>query len=236
MEPIRDQIRSIKHELNRKEELLFERSILEKKLEGFRLKQSQFGAVPQKEELARIKNELRLLDHQIDLIEEKEADLLNLKQSLIQQLFWQEPDKKIAYEKAINEEEKHLNEITKLELGLAFVNRIDQHLIEIKTALNRVKRLNILSYLFGPNPNLIITQNWTALKELLGKPYPEVISSNIIHSFQKTKELLEKRWGFKRIEKELLPLQTEINKERALIERALTLLRGALRNIDNDWF
>lgn len=197
----------------------------------------------QKEFLEQANVKKRALDHLLDVYEEcSEETIQLLRAKLVNAILKQNPEELATYEHF----ELERGRISVLHAELQEISQVCARLNEmLKIVLEtrqRVRRQWILSYLFGPNPNVVITQqlrNAEILCEVTLESLEQHKTSELKDSVLKElhveikgflkdlHRLCQERWGFKTIDtaftkiaKTLTELQENFKGHIAIIEKA----------------
>ncbi len=173
--------------------------------------------------LASVEETKRELDLKLDEYELFSKEMsLHLRKELIQAILDNDPSKKSGYEKL----ERELQEKLALQETLAafgdMLNRMHELLKEVAGERKSVKKMNVLRYLFGKNPNVTImnslmgieksAQEILSLQDLLLERTVELAGLDALlkkcfESCRHLKELAGSRWGWKKLDNQVIPYQ-----------------------------
>lgn len=204
--------------------------------------------------LDQLKHKKSEIDHLLDVLEDNSPEKAgSLKSQLAEALIHRQPDQMEYYEKiksAIIQ-----NTVAKDELSHV-VHVLDKLAELIEKTLNirqSIKKRGILTYIFGSNPNVVITQHLQAAHLLTSTVLPIIKKNCLDHSLDdKVREnytalisFLEnfslkckERWGFKQIDIFFLPSWQNLKKHKEIFQNHLNkcLLDGQELNTKlNDW-
>lgn len=157
-----------------------------------------------KQELPFLKKRLRELDTLLDHLEEHSPEKIeNLENQLVDHILSQHPELHVEYE-GLQEALTHINmQLENLALIHKSLNNVKELLQRALEARQRVRRRGILSYIFGANPNQVISQHLHAIDEQIAHILPELNSDShrdfSVFLIELQKEC-KQRWGFHKID------------------------------------
>ena len=174
------------------------------------------------------------IDHILDELEEwTEEKVVAITVELISLILQLHPEQQLAY----NDLFSRLNDANHMEIHY---KTIESHLNQIIAALNtmitkrgEVKKRGVLSYIWGPNPNVIIGRSLkevcdTAEACLTCEPQSEVIRDEL-------KELMghcKGRWGFRTIDKVFIPAKQSLTGHREDIGQKRDQLKTEIQDLE----
>ncbi|MGK5593783.1 MAG: hypothetical protein ACSNEK_00295 [Parachlamydiaceae bacterium] len=159
--------------------------------------------------------QIHSLDRELDRWEEtEETDIQQLDELIISLLMKENPSLKEVYEKLKSQQASLQRRRIKAEKLLELLKHIEHLLANIQLARNRIKRQGLLSYIFGANPNLIVTQCLQGMitiikngKEIIEESKslstePEVIDSHtsLYLYLLELEEQCRKRWSYRHLD------------------------------------
>lgn len=202
-----------------------------------------------KKELDASNLQLKKIDQNLDRLEDlDDKHLIEVRNNLIQALLKAFPEELPNYENLCREM-SHFQAIeSENNTLLKFHCRII-HLLEIiKEVRAAIKRRWILSYLFGANPNIQITQSIQAILSLIEMDTPKLLDIQHHSRDEQTKALAsdslklaaqlkidsQKRWSYRHIDKHLLQDLGEFHNLAKLIETRTIEIKEARLALELD--
>lgn len=194
--------------------------------------------------LSSIKNSQQNIDDKMDDFEDFSLDMIEgLHQELILTILEKFPDQEESFEELTRKQNLSSNLHGKLDELQTHLQKISRLLDNTITERNRVKPRNLFKFIFGRSSNFMITKNLQEIKaytantlEIICDLEAQFARSEANNSIlQLLTELIvqiqmvaQKRWSYRKIDRNLIPLQKELKrlfnyikgeKERARAER-----------------
>lgn len=201
----KNQMQRLKNELDHAKKAFIKWNSLIKKREEleYQIEKMQLGSKGN-QELALLKKRLIELDTLLDHLEEHSPEKIeDLENQLIDSILSLYPQERIEYENLLQALSDSTLQLEKLRLIQKSLNNINLLLQKALEARHRVRRRGILSYIFGANPNQVISQHLHAIDKDIEFILPELDS----HSHQDLSVFLielqkecKQRWGFRKID------------------------------------
>jgi hypothetical protein len=219
--------------------LIIKREELESQIAILTEKDSNLFKKEEHEKLKLLKNKLRDLDHTLDHLEEHSIEkITELKKQLVLQILENQSEKKKEFESlqgAIFLNQEKLNHVETIYGNL---KQIDLLFNEVMQARERIKRLNILSYIFGGNPNVQISQHLSAIHDQIEILNPFIKEEELALFLKEVQQECKQRWGFKKIDQYFYNTHQKLKKylhveyqEKSKLEEKLQ----ALEKKEDDW-
>lgn len=199
--------------------------------------------------LNRIKETLQQLDEKLDDYELFSMEMvLFLRHELIKAILEAHPDQKAHYEKLTSSLDQQLDHIALSNTLTDSLEQIEKKLEIIVHQRELVRRRGILRYIFGPNPNALITASLKDAYRLASnlipkiegelKRYPEADDMKIaLHECQTiVTELTSKatsKWGWNKIDQEIIPLYYRVHEQNEKMKKAGDLLKQKIQEAQN---
>lgn len=182
--------------------LIIKREELETQIAILAVKDSNLFKKEEHEKLKLLKNKLRDLDHTLDHLEEHSIEKINeLKKQLISQTLQNQSEKKNEFESLQEAISLNQEKLSHIEIVYGNLKQIDFLFSEMMQTRERIKRLNVLSYIFGGNPNVQISQYLSAIYDQIEILNPFIKEEEELALFLKeVQEECKQRWGFKKID------------------------------------
>lgn len=184
-------------------------------------------------ELEAATSQLKKIDQNLDRLEDlDEKQLAEIRDNLIRSLLKTFPEDLPFYETLCREMERLQAIESETHTLLKFHHRIIQLLEAIKNVRAQIKKRWILSYLFGANPNIQITQSIQGLLSLIEMDTPKLLDIQQLGHDEQTKTLAaaslklasqlkvdgQKRWGYRHIDNHLLKRLNDFHDLAKLVE------------------
>lgn len=227
MEPLeRNKIRQLKKELDHVKKalikwnsLMMKREELEVKIEQKRLENDMDP------ELKLLKKHLRELDTLLDHLEEHSPDkMAQLEEKLIASILL-DPSLRKEYEEIIYSLEQTKQKSKSLDRIYQILAHLHALLKEVLEARQMIRKRGILSYIFGANPNQIISQHLHAIDEQIHLILPLIDDPKLDTFLQNLQKESRLRWGFKKID-------TVFEEAYVLLEQTLMHFQQELKTND----
>ena len=209
----KNQIQKLKKELNyaklaldKWNSLIKKREKLENEIEKMQVGDERHQGDPLLiQQLSYLKKRLRELDTLLDQLEEHSPERIeNLENQLIASILSCQPEQRVEYEKLQYELEQIRLKINSIKLINKDLSNIKQLLKGTLDARQRIKRQGILSYIFGANPNQIISQHLQAIDEqtkfLLSSLKDDNSYQELTIFLIELQRECKQRWGFGKID------------------------------------
>lgn len=168
---------------------------------------------------------------------------VNLRNELILAILEQNPSKVREYDNFSQKSQEQLQLQNTLNSLARALSRIDERLSEIIKERKSVKKLNVLRYLFGKNPNVSITNSligiersideilsWRDLTLMQASGSPEWLLQCFDRCVE-LKELAKRRWGWKRLDHEVIPYKRVIEEYETKLMEYQVLLENDIKNL-----
>jgi hypothetical protein len=177
----------------------------------------------------------RELDHALDEVEEVSLESVNqAKLSLIATIIEKYPEERLRInnlQEEISTREELAVEYQKME---DILQEASASIESVLTTRQTVKRKGIFSFLFGKNPNVIITSHIYRIRELIKQDLPKIeilagktkgeqyeLYGEVIVLFSHLKTECSKRWNYKRIDTTFIKARESIRE----LEMSFTKLK-----------
>lgn len=153
------------------------------------------------QQLSDLTNRLRKLDTLLDHLEEHSPEKIEmLENQLIDRILTLHPEQRIRYEQlqqALEQAELQMDNFQHLHKSLNNIIKLLKGALE---ARHRVKCRGILSYIFGANPNQVISQHLHAIAEQIGLILPWLNEAELSAFLIELQQECKQRWGFQKID------------------------------------
>lgn len=209
-ETLKQEIDRLKSELDQMELAFKRQELLLRKREELEIeieKLDHSRAFEEKAQLLKMmKNKRQEIDNSLDAIEENiEESILNLRTGIKQKMLLLYPEKEESYAQLSTEMERIKREKLFLQEISFQIETLLSILSKALEARQKIKRLGLLSYLFGENPTDVISMHLkgaeTQAKLLLDLINEQNANHTALLQFLSAfQEETQKRWGFKRMD------------------------------------
>jgi len=180
------------------------------------------------EKSRQLKKHLRELDALLDHLEEfSPQKVIVLENELISRILQLNPHLTLEFEKIAKGIYKSEEQHEQLRETYTVMIHLQSLLKEALKARQRVKQKGILSYIFGTNPNQVISQHLHAVSEQIDYILPKIKDGHQeLTSFLEELHLeAEQRWGFRKIDTYFAQAENQLN-------RHIEHMRGDLEELE----
>lgn len=238
LDALRQKLKLAQNALLKQSNLLLERDALHSKIDELTHElESDFYKEPEEinskqKQVALLKQQMIGLDHALDEIESiLQIDEETLKENLAMELLSRHPDEKLFYDNIKSQITTCKIQTSKIERWIQLCQQLIQLLETTQSVRQTIRRRGILSYIFGGNPTVIISQHLQAAELLIAKAEPELVTSEdtfkpTLREFSLFLKGLRKecgeRWGFNKIDTTMGQAVQILNQFRIKYESMLT--------------
>lgn len=191
----------------KREELEIFEIELQKKINEENAKQFPSKHVNEADEksLKLLKKKKQEIDRSLDSIGEDIHEQIEAQRAeLLTAIFQSYPDQKLYYTKMLDDLETVDQDLQKLSAANILCANLETSLLQIVTIRQEIRRKGILSYIFGTNPNVAITQHLKFIELEIKETMPSFeqheafkeLTSYLISLHEQSKT----RWGFRKID------------------------------------
>lgn len=187
--------------------LIPKRDELEKTIREWPEQQKQSGKHDLiNDELAALKKRLKELDHLLDQLEEfSEENLGIMENQLVELLLITYPELQTDYDLLQTSLKKTEAQLKSHQFIYENLKQMEQLLQKTLDVRKRIKKEGILSYIFGNNPNQVISQNLKAIANQIDLILPwfqknKTLDSEYLEFLLDFHRECKQRWGFKKMD------------------------------------
>lgn len=166
--------------------------------------------------LKELKDKRQELDKLLDILEMNTEDfILGLQNHLIDKILEDHPNQKVSLDHITLSLNNSKVKQKAMDSAIQIFERLEEHLRQALETRNDIKRRGIFSYIFGPSPNWVITNQLHAAEALISAALAKMnevsitagFSEGLLRDYNESLAFLEelqahckKRWGFRHID------------------------------------
>ena len=186
--------------LQQREELQNQTDILAQQVE--QLMRDPSPLLEQKKDLLhQVKKKKTQLDHLLDEMEEMSLENVeDLRKQLAEKVIQLHPEKRERYIELLASLENNASQQTETTYQLTLCNQLIHLLEGMLEVRQQIRRRGILSYIFGTNPTMAITQYKQAAELLTTTALPRVTDNALTTFLKEFQGHCQQRWSFGRLD------------------------------------